>query len=226
MILDKFDYTLGYVSDDKNAAISDVVVQRRQTLKRSLREVADRSEKGVSHSQLSNLENQYSRWKGARPEVVRGIERGLDWPEGYLWSLIHDKSTDTSEIDVTVLDESDYTKVVIVLLSAEGTEVGERTVTTKRQNANAKLYGFTNHQSTVHSVIPGQSVKIISQKTFDVDDMVLVKASGQVILAYALDKKAARVTTIQGLELRTEKVWGRVVERLENEGEFKRPRTN
>lgn len=224
--LDALAFKILFVPHDENAAISALVQQRRDELDLSLREVAKRSERGVSHSQLSNLENQISQWKTARFGVIQGIERGLQWREGFLWSRIHGDTAPEFRESVFELSNSDYVRTVIMLLSSEGIEIGERTVTVKREHESAKLYGFTNQHNTVHSIPPGQSVKIKSQKTYEIGDMVLVKVSGQVILAYTKDVKARRVTTAQGIDLLTEFVWGRAFERLENEGEFKQPKTN
>ena len=95
------------------------------------------------------------------------------------------------------------------------------------QNAQPKmLQSFAAGQPALGDVMKAHLIKIKSQKTYELGDMVLVKASGQVILAYTKDAKARRVTTAQGIELETVKVWGRAFERLENEGEFKQPKTN
>jgi transcriptional regulator with XRE-family HTH domain len=216
-----------FVGNAKDHDVSQAVLERRSELKLSLREVAARSEGAISHGHLGNLENGSTSWKGVKYSVLRGIERALEWKRGHLTELIHGKTTPASPDEgVIELVNSDYVTTVIVILSHDGTEIGEKTVTVKRENLGEKLYGFTNQHNTVHSIAPGQSVKINSQKTFQIGDMVLVRASGQVILAYTLDAKASRVITAQDLELKTDKVWGKAFERLENDGDFKRPQIN
>ncbi len=219
---------LVFVPDDLNAKITAAVRERRVSKTLSVRRAAARSEGAISHSHWSNLENGYTNWTNATPVTVRGIERALEWKEGFLWNLIHGRNTSriTRNDGVFELSKADYVETVIVLISSEGNETEERTVTVRRENASGKLYGFTNPHNTVHSITVGQSVKVNSQKTFEIGDMVLVKASGQVMLAYARDEKASRVVTAQEIELKTTKVWGKVFERLENEGEFKQPKIN
>jgi transcriptional regulator with XRE-family HTH domain len=226
---DRFRFTLPYVASDKNAKISAMAIARRNELGLSLRDVADASEKAVSHSQLANLENEYSSWLAARHSVIQGIERGLNWREGYLWDLIHGKkielassSTESNLIDVT----DQYVNYKIVLLSYDGNEIGERTMLVKKEHAGGKLFGFPNHHATVHGISIGQTVLIKSQKTFKTDDMVLVVAGGQHILAYASNEKASKVTTAQNMELRTEKVIGLVVDFVSSPEMFRKPRSN
>jgi hypothetical protein len=127
------------------------------------------------------------------------------------------------EYGLTELKLSDYAMSEIVILSFEGIEMEKRNVVVHRRYANKPLFGFTNQQATVHGVAVGQAVKILSTKTVKADRMVLVKAGGAVILAYAVDTKASRVITAQGLELHTDKLWGEVIEYLTDETTFIKP---
>lgn len=213
-----------YVVDDKDKIVSRAVLERRAELKLSLRDVATLSEGAISHGHLGNLENGSTSWKGAKYAVLRGIERALEWKAGYLSDLIHGTANPAVEDIVTELVTSDYVSKIVVLLSYDGNEIGERTVMVKKENAKGKLFAFTNAQNTVHNIGIGQGVKVNTDRVFESGDMVLVRASGQVILAYTQDTKASRVKTSQGLELKTDKVFGKVVERLEIEGEFKEPK--
>jgi hypothetical protein len=130
------------------------------------------------------------------------------------------------EAGIVELSISDYVMSEIVILSSEGVEMEKRNVVVHKRYANKPLFGFTNQQETVHGVAVGQSVKILSTRTVRADKMVLVRAGGAVILAYAVDTKANRVVTVQGLELHAEKLWGEVVEYLTDETTFTRRRVN
>jgi transcriptional regulator with XRE-family HTH domain len=216
------------VAHSKRLSASEFIRTRRVELGLSIRQAAKLSEGAITHSHWSLLESDDERWKKVQHDTVVGIARALEVSPDALWNVIRGRTParSTTTEGVFELSKSDYVESIIVILSIDGNEIGERTVTVRRENASGKLYGFTNHHNTVHSIAPGQSVKVNSQKTFEIGDMVLVRASGQIILAYTQDTKASRVITAQGLELKTDKVWGKAFERLENDGDFKRPQMN
>jgi hypothetical protein len=199
--------------------LSQEVRLRRSELRYSLREAADASDGRISRGHWGNLESGSVPWSSASYEKIRAVEQVLEWPVNYLWNKIH-HSDNTPDIK---LEELDYVEVIIMLLSSEGTEMGERTAVVKREFSRGTLYGFENEHNTVHNVSPGQSVIVKAQKLFKVGNMVLVKASNLMLLAYAQDRKAVQVKTIEGITLKTEQVFGRVVARFEDQSAFDQP---
>ncbi len=207
--------------------ITDIVEKRIEELRLSRRSVASRSEGAFSYVQLGNLLSGITEWKNTKVETIRGLERALDWRKGYLLALIHGEGFNDEPLfmQVAIADVTNqYVNYKIVLLSYEGNEIGERTMLVKKEHASGKLFGFTNQHATVHGISIGQQVLVKAQKTFVADDMVLVQAGGQYILAYASNDKATRVTTAQNMELKTEKVVGLAVDIISSPEIFRKPK--
>jgi hypothetical protein len=204
----------------------DFVLKRRNTMKLSLRDAAIRSEGALTYGHWQQLEKNVWAWENVKYQTIRGIERALDMNLEELWNMIHSPESNPQPVKAQRLEEVEYVSTIIVILSPAGEIAEEKTVTVARAYAGRKLFGFQNQHNTVLGVAPGQSVKVAAAKIVKPDKMVLVKAGGQLILAYALDAKATRVITAQGLELRTEKLWGEVVEYLTDENSFMRSKTN
>jgi transcriptional regulator with XRE-family HTH domain len=220
--------TFFYVPDDNDTKTSAFVKARREILGLSFRQAAKRSEGAISHSHWTNLESGIYSWGRVELDTIIGMARALQMPADELVAVVRGQvSSDAISDKLFIRDvTSEYVYYKIVLLSYEGNEIGEKTVLVKREHTTAKLYGFTNQHNTVQGISIGQLVIIKSQKTFNTDDMVLVQAGGQTILAYALNEKASRVVTSQNLEMKTEKVLGLAVEVISSPDLFKRPRSN
>ena len=220
--------TFFYVPDDNDTKTSEFVKARREFLKLSFRKAAKQSEGAISHSHWTNLESGIYSWSRVELDTIIGMARALQMSADELVSIVRGQNSRVGITDKTVpRDVSDeYVFYKIVLLSYDGNEIGEKTMLVKREHTSGILYSFTNQQNTVHKIGIGQEILVKAQKTFNTDDMVLVSAAGQIILAYANNEKATRVTTAQNMEFKTDKVFGVVVETVSSPDLFKRPRSN
>lgn len=198
--------TLYFVSDDKNE-ISEAVRNRMAELRiKSNREVERRSENSLSYVQLGNLLNGITPWDKAKPETIRGIERALDWRRNHLFDLIHGTGATLKPDSMS----GNFVIRIIDVLHSTGTVTGSIEVPVPKEFASADLLAIYPDAQTILGLEQGRGIifERSAKKPNRIGEVVIVRAAGKILLAYATDLKGAKVKTAQGLELRVEEFLG------------------